>query len=70
MRATIALILALMFAVLISGCGDNIGNVTRKEAPRYSIVVIDSCEYIEILHVGLRGGITHKGNCKYCKERK
>lgn len=30
-----------------------------------SLVVIDSCEYLTWGH-----GLTHKGNCKYCTERR
>ncbi len=33
------------------------------------IIEIDSCEYV-VYHVHYAGGITHKGNCKYCEERK
>jgi len=32
------------------------------------IVTIDSCEYIQY-RVYMYYAITHKGNCKYCKER-
>ena len=32
------------------------------------IVTIDSCEYIQY-HLYVYEAITHKGNCKYCKER-
>lgn len=37
----------------------------------YRIEVIDSCEYISYA-LGLNGDglLTHKGNCKYCKQRK
>lgn len=31
----------------------------------YHTVVIDSCEYIEGFNK-----LTHKGNCKFCEERK
>ena len=43
----------------------------------FSIVTIDSCEYIVFNRfykfgngdAGYSGGITHKHNCKYCKAR-
>ena len=41
--------------------------------PFYKTVVIDSCEYIvyEVIgHFSGVGGICHKGNCKYCEQRK
>lgn len=34
-----------------------------------SVIDYDSCEYIWVKR-GYRGGLTHKGNCKYCIERK
>jgi hypothetical protein len=37
------------------------------------VVEIDSCEYVVFnRHIGYSGagGICHKGNCKYCAERK
>jgi hypothetical protein len=42
----------------------------QSDRPPINIVVIDSCEY---LHVCLYDGtwqFTHKGNCKYCEERR
>ncbi len=45
--------------------------------PSFKVVTIDSCEYI--LYEGQRStdyagawtsGLTHKGNCKYCQQRK
>ena len=42
----------------------------QGDRPPISIVVIDSCEY---LHVCLYDGswkLVHKGNCKYCEERR
>lgn len=36
----------------------------------YTIITIDSCEYIYMETRGGHGGIalSHKGNCKYCKK--
>ena len=41
------------------------GNVTNIKGWYCSIIEIDSCEYIQ-------GGymLSHKGNCKYCAERR
>jgi hypothetical protein len=39
---------------------------TDTEIIEYRVVVIDSCEY---LYTG-RGKLTHKGNCRFCEERK
>lgn len=34
------------------------------------VFVIDSCEYIGRVYGGSVGILTHKGNCKFCEERK
>lgn len=33
-----------------------------------SVFTVDSCEYV-IYHGIQKGGIVHKQNCKFCKER-
>lgn len=33
------------------------------------VVVIDSCEYVYIVS-GYHGFLAHKGNCKYCEQRR
>ena len=37
----------------------------------YRVVVLDSCEYIQSYQPMVTGStsLTHKGNCKFCKER-
>jgi hypothetical protein len=58
--------------------GDKIENygiysdlVKETSGRGYKIIVIDSCEYIYAWFGGGYGGgsLTHKGNCKFCKER-
>lgn len=40
----------------------------NEYGPTYTIVIIDSCEYLECpVHYGTI--LTHKGNCKFCQER-
>lgn len=52
------------------------GNVTSdsEEQIEYDVLVIDSCEYILVQSDTYMGCsvncITHKGNCKFCKERR
>ena len=37
---------------------------------KFEVIVIDSCEYlINTSHPTTYVNFTHKGNCKYCKER-
>jgi len=42
-------------------------NITKEEAYDYGykIITIDSCEYITSIKQ-----LAHKGNCKYCAERR
>ena len=51
-------------------------NVSSFNDPRFKIVTIDNCEYVlyECKHNNGYGGVwtsglTHKANCKFCKER-
>ena len=72
------LIKLLLVSVIFLGCGmqprnegmDN-GKVETKIGD-YTIRTIDSCEYIEYEHGVFDQrvySLTHKGNCRYCKER-
>ena len=60
----IIIALAIMLTVVFSGCIKSEYDVNSKGV---QVIVIDSCEYI---HVNDINGITHKGNCKYCAERR
>jgi len=45
---------------------DHIDHSYDKKLPvGYKVIVLDSCEYI---HRG--NDLVHKGNCKYCEERR
>ncbi len=62
------LIFTTIFLGLIAGSCDP----PKYEKPRYdpkigefSILVIDSCEYI-VSGFGKSRNVTHKGNCKFC----
>ena len=57
------IILLALTALMMVGC--NPEGATRIDDVYYSITV-DSCEYI-ICKGKLRG---HKGNCRFCKERR
>ena len=62
---------ALLVAVISCGCESPSGQRYKKDG--YSIVEIDSCEYIEVSSmIGANNGyysLTHKGDCKFCLER-
>ena len=36
----------------------------------FNIVVIDSCEYLQKSRANGFGYFAHKGNCRFCKERR
>lgn len=61
----------LLVAVIFCGCESPSGQRYKQDG--YSIVEIDSCEYIEVSSMtGTTSGyysLTHKGNCKFCAER-
>lgn len=62
------LILLTLTALIVVGCNEKQLNGTYK-ALTYRTYIVDSCEY-----VGLATGhgihIAHKGNCRFCKERR
>lgn len=68
MRKAILIIIALL---MLTAC-----NETRKtktidnvSGTAFDVIEVDSCEYI-IGSAGYKGYMAHKGNCKYCEQRK
>lgn len=74
--------LLLIFSFFLLSCGaeptyikQGLRPVGVKHNPTddngYEIITIDSCEYIYAWFGQGNGGgsLTHKGNCKYCKNR-
>ena len=64
-------IIIIIIAVLMASCTDmSIPEPDINDNPLGSdIIVVDSCEYVT-WSSGYGGGICHKGNCKFCKQRK
>ena len=70
MERRLFLILLALTALMMVGCTTkkdsnghitvNTGNVSNPE-----IIIIDSCEYINWTYK-----LAHKGNCRFCKERR
>ena len=60
------LILLALTAVMMAGC-DNRG--TDHYANGFRISIIDSCEYVKFSS-GFGAHFAHKGNCKYCEQRR
>ena len=74
---TLTLLIALATCITFFGCASV--SKERNEATSIQIpfkiygigvevITIDSCEYIHIGE-GANGMLSHKGNCKYCKQR-
>lgn len=62
-----------MLATLAIVSCENKTEAEREEAKRlngFNIVVIDSCEYLIESRASGYSYFAHKGNCRYCKERK
>lgn len=61
------LILLALAALMMVGCdwNSNYKVDTQKDGCLFGVIEIDSCEYI-------RGSsrLAHKGNCRFCKERR
>ena len=57
------IILLALTSLMMVGCIKN-GKVDRSD---FVIVELDSCEYIKW---NVSYGYQHKGNCKFCKERR
>jgi len=68
----VIIILIYLSIIFIGGC-DMAGASNDKHPEKtYKIIEIDSCEYIYISRRpwGSTMAIAHKGNCKYCKQRR
>jgi len=72
--ATIKKIILLAFvALLMTGCDETNEPKVIKHVNGFGVVVVDSCEYIYEYMQSTGGGyavMTHKGNCRFCKERR
>ena len=62
----------LLLAAVFSSC-ETPNAETVESGDGYNVILIDSCEYIEVKGmVGASNGyysIAHKGNCKFCAAR-
>lgn len=70
MKTKLTIILSL--AMVLMGCGKiNISNedIIKDIQDNHLVIVIDSCEYIGFNFLHNNSLLTHKGNCKYCKQR-
>ncbi len=63
-----SMILLALTALMMVGCDQQqIANTITKDD--FGVCVYDSCEYLIAVH-GYKGFLAHKGNCRFCKERR
>lgn len=62
------IILLALTALMMVGCDQQkfANNITKED---FGVCVYDSCEYLIAMH-GYKGFLAHKGNCRFCKERR
>ena len=58
-------ILLALTALMMVGCSEEMDKSTKMV--QFKVLQIDSCEY---LRVDGYYGYAHKGNCRFCKERR
>ncbi len=62
------IILLALTAMIMVGCDQQkIANSLTEDD--FCVFVYDSCEYLIAFH-GYKGFLSHKGNCRFCKERR
>lgn len=60
-------IILLALTVLMIGCSLSVEEDTKACKKRYHVILLDSCEYYSN---DIKFDITHKGNCRFCAERR
>ena len=61
------IILLALSALIMVGCGLDVEDDTKRCKEYYHTIILDSCEY---LSNNTTWDIAHKGNCRFCKERR
>jgi hypothetical protein len=58
------IILLTVTTLIMVGCENSVENDTKMVNENYHVIIYDSCEYIS------GWDLIHKGNCRFCKERR
>jgi hypothetical protein len=61
------IILFALTALMIVGCNTSVERDTEMCKERYHVIILDSCEYYSDKKTW---DLVHKGNCRFCKERR
>ena len=59
-------LLALTVLMMV-GCGLSVEEDTKNCEENYHVIILDSCEYYSNTMIN---DLTHKGNCRFCEERR
>lgn len=63
------LILLAFISLVIVGCISDKEEAKIYENDGFATLTYDSCEYVFKV-AGYKGFLAHKGNCRFCKERR
>ena len=63
------LILLTLTALMMVGCISDEEEAEIYENDGFATLTYDSCEYV-FKTAGYKGFLAHKGNCRFCKERR
>ena len=63
------IILLTLTALMMASCYNQNDVAKSVEEGDFGVCIYDSCEYL-IRTSNYRGYLAHKGNCRFCKERR
>lgn len=63
------IILLALTTLMMVGCSEYFPNPSKSYEEYVTVTYIDSCEYLRT-KVNAFFTFTHKGNCRFCKERR
>ena len=64
------LILLVLTTLMMVGCNSMKKEYNRSYENDYETIYVDGCEYIREKFYHYDAPLTHKGNCKFCAERR
>lgn len=59
----------LLALTALVGCSERQPDGTYKPGSSYRTYIVDSCEYVGWAEMTQGDYLSHKGNCRFCKER-
>lgn len=64
-------IIAIVSVIILFICCDRKQKLKQNFTDNANVTIFeaDGCEYIELMSIGQETQITHRGQCKFCKQR-